>query len=206
MNAISRYFVRIGPEVRGPYDGGQLRQLAEVNVITPDTAAAVTSSGPWFKLGTVGEAPAIFPPRPELTFTEAKFAPTPDAAEPLDLREIIAYSNHLERVLRPSHPPELAAHLAAKAAAPPNEVEAMVRDVQDREAQFAPPPPPAPKWRPSRKLVLIVTLAVLGNGLLAGILTGYDGWRHELSLVITAGLAVIYNLGLLIAYHTLPKA
>ncbi len=200
-----RYFVRVGREVRGPYDVAQLRQLGDVQVITPATEAALASSGPWFKLESVAECAAIFPPRAELALTEAKFETTPDSPEPLDLREIIAYSNTLERVLRPSHPPDLAAHHAAKAAADPNDVESMVRGVQAIEAQFAPPPPPPPKWRPSRRLVLIASLAFLGNTMLAAILTFYEGWRHEFSLMISAGIAVIYNGGLLIAYRTLPK-
>ncbi len=205
MNPVSRYFVRVGGEVRGPYDVERLRQLAEVEVITPASESAVSPAGPWGALGAVAEAAVIFPPRAAIGLAEAKFAVTPDAAEPLDLRAIIAHSNNLERVLRPSHPPDLAAHHAAKAAAAPNEVEAMVRDVQAREAQFAPPPPPPPKWKPSRRLMLIAGLAVFGNAMLAAILTFYDGWNHPQSLAITGGLAAIYNGGLLIGYHTLPK-
>lgn len=205
MNPASRYFVRVGPEVRGPYEVAQLRELAEVEVITPASGAAPTRDGPWAALATVAEAADIFPPRAQLSLAAAKFAPTPDAPEPVDLREVIARANQQERVLRPSHPPDLEAHFAAKAAAPPNEIQAMVRDVQGREAQFAPPPPPAPPWRPSRRLVLIGTLAVIGNGMLAAILTWYEGWNHDLSIVITTGLVVVLNGGLLSAYFILPR-
>ncbi len=206
MNPVPRYFVRVGKEVRGPYDVAQLRQLAEVDVISPASEAAIAREGPWQPVGTLAQQAEIFPPRVEHAFKPTDFAVINDAATPpVDFRDIIAQAQVAGPVLRPSHPPDLAAHLAKKAAAEPNEIEAMVREVEARDAQFAPPPPPPPKWKPSRRFVLVMSMCVAGNGLIAGILTFYGGWNHNHSQVISTGLAVIFNGGLLLFYYQLPK-
>lgn len=206
MNSLPRYFVRVGNEVRGPYEVAQLRQLAEVEVIGPASDVAETREGPWQPAGALPRQAEIFPPRIEHAFKPTDFSVINDATTaPLDFRDLIDQAQVAGRVLRPSHPPDLAAHLAKKAAAEPNEVEAMVREVQAREAEFAPPPPPPPRWKPSRRLVLVVSLAIAGNGLLAAILTFYDAWNHPHSQVISAGLAVIFNGWLPILYYQLPK-
>lgn len=206
MNPVSRYFVRVGAEVRGPYDVAQLRQLAEVEVITPANEVASGREGPWQPAGALAQQAEIFPPRIDHAFKPTDFSVLNDAATPpLDFRDIIDQAQVAGRVLRPSHPSDLAAHFAKKAAAEPNEVEAMVREVQAREAEFAPPPPPPPKWKPSRRLVLVVSLAILGNALLAAVLTFYRGWGDQLSMMISAGLAVIFHGGLLMIYYQLPK-
>lgn len=72
-----RYFVRVEAEVRGPYDVDQLRQLAEVQVITPASDAARSRDGPWEKMATLADAVSIFPARAEIAFTAARFAATP---------------------------------------------------------------------------------------------------------------------------------
>ena len=206
MNPLPRYFVRVGEDVRGPYDIAQLRQLAEVDVISPANDVAGTREGPWQPAGTLAQQAEIFPPRTEHAFKPTDFSVINDAATPpVDFRDIIAQAQVTGPVLRPSHPPDLAAHFAKKAAAEPNEIEAMVREVQARDAEFAPPPPPPPPWRPSRRLVLVVSLAIAGNGLLAAILTYYDGWNHNHSQVISAGIAVIFNGWMPILYYQLPK-
>lgn len=206
MNSLPRYFVRVGEDVRGPYDVAQLRQLAEVDVISPANEVAGTREGPWQLAGALAQQAEIFPPRIEHAFKPTDFSVINDAASPpLDFRDIIAQAQVAGPVLRPSHPPDLAAHLAKKAAAEPNEIEAMVREVQARDAEFAPPPPPPPKWKPSRRLVLVVSLVILGNALLAAVLTFYRGWGDQLSIMISSGLAVIYHGGLLLIYYQLPK-
>lgn len=206
MNPLPRYFVRVGEDVRGPYDVAQLRQLAEVDVITPAHEVAGAREGPWQPAGALAQQAEIFPPRTEHALKPTDFSVINDAATPaVDFRDIIEQAQVAGRVLRPSHPSDLAAHFAKKAAAEPNEIEAMVREVQARDAEFAPPLPPPPPWRPSRRLVLVVSLAIAGNGLLAAILTFYDAWNHNHSQVITTGLAVIYNGWLLMLYHQLPK-
>lgn len=206
MNPLPRYFVRVADEVRGPYDVAQLRQLAEVDVITPANEVADTREGPWQRAGALAQQAEIFPPRTEHALKPTDFSVINDAATaPIDFRDIIAQAQVAGPVLRPSHPPDLAAHFAKKAAGEPNEVEAMVREVQARDAEFAPPPPPPPRWKPSRRLVLVVSLALAGNGLLAGILTYYDSWNHNHSQVISTGLAIIYNGWLMILYYQLPK-
>jgi hypothetical protein len=107
-------------------------------------------------------------------------------------------------VLRPSHPPDLAAHLAAKAAAP-NEVELMVQEVNRVQAQFAPPPPPPPKWRPSRKLKYVVAAGLLGNLALVAIPVAYGSWGEFWTMLVWQGWVVMFNGGLVAAYFVLPK-
>lgn len=211
MPATADYFVRIGAEVRGPYSAGQLAALAEAGVVTPVTEAALHAAGPWRPLETHPAQAAIFPPRAVLTFKPTEFPVVngpggPDAAPPVEIRDLIAQAAVPGRVLRPSHPPELAAHLAAQqAAGAENEVAAMVRDVQAREAEFAPPPPPPAPWRPSARLKWTVGLALAGNGLLAAIPTAYGAWDDPTSMLIVSGWAALWNAALAGAYFLLPR-
>ncbi len=205
MNSSPRYFVRVGAEVRGPYDVAQLRQLAEVDVITPANEVASTREGPWQPAGALAQQAEIFPPRTEHAFRPTDFSVINDAATPpLDFRDIIAQAQVAGPVLRPSHPPDLAAHLAKKAAAEPNEVEAMVRAVQAREAQFAPPPPPPPKRPMKRKLLLVLVVGALGNLGVIAVPTLYRAWDDRMSMLIITGWFVVLNGGLVSLYVALP--
>lgn len=211
MPATPDYFVRVGAEVRGPYSVGQLTALAEAGVVTPATAAAPHAEGPWSVLETHPAQATIFPPRAALNFKPTEF-PTvngpggTDMTPPVELRDIIAQAAVPGRVLRPSHPPELEAHRAAQqAAGADNEVAAMVRDVQAREAKFAPPPPPPGPWRPSARLKWVAALALLGNGLLAAIPTFYGAWGDWWTMLIFRGWFVLYNAALIVGYFLLPR-
>lgn len=202
--------MRIGGEVRGPYGVGQLKDLAEVGVVAHATEAATERTGPWATLATHPERAKIFPARTELGFKATEFAVLnkPEAAVAPHATEVqreLASVRGGARVLRPSHPPELAAHLAEKAAAPPNEIELMVREVQAIEAKFAPAPPPPKKWRPSERLKFIGALALLGNGVLVAIPVAYGAWGEFWTMIIFRGWFVIYNGALLVAYFLLPK-
>jgi hypothetical protein len=185
-----RHFVRVHDEVRGPYDVAQLRDLAEAGVVTPDTPAASQLAGPWAALGGHPERDVIFPPRVELPLKPATLPAASDANAPrVILSDIIAAAVTGDRVLRPSHPPDLAAYQAAKTAGPLNEVQEMVRAVNEREAQFAPPPPPPPQ-RPllTRRAKTILVLALIGNSLLLAIPFAYDALGDMWSMVIIRGL------------------
>jgi hypothetical protein len=146
-----------------------------------------------------------------LTFKPAEFPVVngpggPDAVPPLEVRDLLAQAVVPRRVLRPSHPPELHAHLAAQqSAGADNEVAAMVREVQAREAEFAPSPPPPGPWRPSARLTWSVGLALAGNGLLAAIPTAYGAWDDERSMLIVGGWAVLWNAALAGAYFAVPR-
>lgn len=206
MDPAVPQYLRIDREVRGPCDLATIRRLVENEVVTRDTEAAATAGGPWRSLESFAGVAALLPARRTLGFKAAAFATeNTSAAPPVDLRDVIAAANPGGRVLRPSHPPDLAAHLAAKAAAPPNEVELMVQEVNRVQAQFAPPPPPPPKWRPSRKLKYVVVAGVLGNLALVAIPVAYGSWGEFWTMLVWQGWVVMFNGGLVVAYFVLPK-
>jgi hypothetical protein len=206
MDPTMPQFLRIDREVRGPCDLAAIRRLIENEVVARDTEAALTASGPWQPLESFAGVEALLPARKMLGFKAAAFAVTNTAASPpIDLKDVIAAADSGGRVLRPSHPPDLAAHLAAKAAAPPNEVELMVQEVNRVQAQFAPPPPPPPKWRPSRKLKYVVATGLLGNLALVAIPVAYGSWGEFWTMLVWQGWVVMFNGGLVAAYFALPK-
>lgn len=203
-----RLFVRVGDEVRGPYDLGRLRQLAEVEVITPATEATEARTGPWARLDADETiAAAIFPARRRLGFREAEFArDNTGSAAPVDLREVIAAANA-------PPPPSLAGRTIARTTAAEagmtreaeGEVSQMVRAVGEKEAQFAPPPPPPKPWRPSRRLVLVGGIGLAGNAVLAAIPVVYDALGDQASMTMLLGWAGLFNAGLLILFKSVPK-
>ena len=207
MKPAPGLFVRIAGDVRGPYGVDQLRQLAEVEVITPATEAALSAAGPWARLETMIEVAAVFPPRAKLGFKPAEFAvDNRESAPEVNLRDLIASANG------PS-PPAVAAGMGARIAAgdaekkqkSPNEVAEFVRDVQRREAQFAPPLPPPKPWRPSRRLKFCVVLALAGNATLAAIPAIYGALHDEMSMTLLAAWAVLYNGGVTMVYFGMPR-
>src|SRR5688572_3119381 len=96
MNPAPRYFVRVGPEIRGPYDVAQLRQLAEVGVIAPMSEVAVGREGPWVVLDRMAQRDEVFPARTSLRFKAAEFTAenpaVPDASAPLDVQDLIEHT------------------------------------------------------------------------------------------------------------------
>lgn len=206
MSLSSRYFVRVGTEVRGPYDVAQLRQLAEVGVIARETESTIAADGPWTALETRTEGAEIFPPRVVLALKPTTFAVENDRAVPLaNVPAFVAAAQTSGRLLRSrdevNHPPAP----EPGPAAPPNDVELMVREVGEREAQFAPPPPPPPKRRMQRRQKLVALIAVLGNGTLLAIPTVYHAWGDDWAMIVIRGWFVIFNGGLVFAYFALPK-
>ena len=87
MSAPPASFVRINDAVRGPFTRDQLRTLAEVDVITPETEASAQPAGPWSKLRDAPDCAEIFPPRRQFQFKAREFEnvnqpPAPSAAGP----------------------------------------------------------------------------------------------------------------------------
>lgn len=197
MNPAPPLYVRVGTETRGPYGMGQLRELAEVGVVTEATECAVALEGPWTPLGTTTDAPLVFPPRPELGFKEREITRlNRDSTPPVDLQAIIDQAN------RPLSPAVAASAPRARADAPPsapNEVERMVTDVNEKLKALEPPPPPPPKWRPSSLQVLCAVLLVTGNAALASLRLFYD-FADELSGLILWSWMGLFGGGVVIFY------
>jgi hypothetical protein len=197
MNPTPHLFVRVGSETRGPYGTAQLRELADVAVITPSTDAAETPAGPWSPLGSTAEAGLIFPPRPELGFKGREIVRlNRDSAPPVVLQELI------DTVCRPLTPAQAAAVERARASPPPaapNEVERMVSDVNEKLRHLEPPPPPPPPWRPSSLQILCVLLLAIGNATLASLRFFYD-FADALSAPILLSWMVLFSGGVLFFY------
>lgn len=204
MNASIAYYVRRGAAVEGPYDLDQLKQLATQRAITPETEAAPAKDGPWSLMITLPEKAKIFPAAVGFA-GGAKFTSTADSDTPIELDDVIASSATPGPVLRSRQELEADVYRPAKPATPENEVEAMVRGVQTREAEFAPPPPPPPKKKISRRLVLVLTLAVCGNAVLAVIPLMYGTVGDEWGVMILRGWFLLFNGGLVAVYFGLPK-
>jgi hypothetical protein len=206
MNPAVPLYLRIDREVRGPCDRAMIQRLIESEVITHDTEAALAATGPWVRLESFAEVAAWLPPKKVLGFKAREFAAINSGdAPPLEVSALTAPAKTEGRILRPSHPAELAAPLSAKPAATPNEVEVMVREVERIEALHAPPPPPPKKWRPSRRLKLVVALAVIGNALLVAIPVGYGAWGEMWTMLIWRGWVLLFNAGLVAVYFAIPK-
>lgn len=206
MNSAPSLFVRIGDEVRGPYGIEQLRQLAEVGVITPATQTAESAAGPWTKLEAMAERAVVFPPRVEIKFKAREFAvENRDAGPPLDHRDLIAAAN--------LPPPATAGAAAARSVAaeaaiksgPANEVSEMVREVGRRDAEFAPPPPPPKRRGLSRRVKFVAVLAVVGNAILAAIPMAYGAMHDGQSMMIVGSWAVLYNGAMAMLYVSMPR-
>jgi hypothetical protein len=199
-------FVQIGAEIRGPYDVEQLRQLAEVEVITPATEAAETATGPWTKLEMRTERAAVFPSRAQMKFKATEFAvKNRDSETPLDHRDMIAAANLPPPATAGAAAERFAAAEADKKSTASDEVGEMVREVARRHADFAPPPPPPKRRRWSRRLKLVAVLAVVGNAVLAAIPVAYGAMHDGQSMMMVGGWAVLYNGAMAMLYFSMPR-
>jgi hypothetical protein len=202
MNSAPPLYVRVGPETRGPYGTGQLRELAEVGVVTPATEAAVALAGPWTPLGTAADALLVFPPRPVLGFKEREITRlNRDSTPPVELRDLIDPLN------RPPSPGEAAALELARASVRPaalNEVERMVTEVNDKLRLLEPPLPPPPKWRPSSLQLLCALLLVSGNAALSSLRLFYD-FADDTSGAILLGWMGLFSAGVVVCYFSARK-
>lgn len=205
MPASDRLFLQLEDGVAGPYTPAQLRELAEGAVVRTQTPAARSPEGPWQPLGDLPQAPEIFPPKTALGFKPKAFEDVNRGAPAVALTPV----EKTEPVLAlksPSVPVDADAAAASipDATAPPNNIREMVDEVAAIEARIAPPPPPPKRWRPSGRLQLIGTLALLGNGVVFAVPFFYDS-TDVFSETILRGWLVIYNGGLVVAYVQLPK-
>jgi hypothetical protein len=198
------YFLRIDGVIRGPCDLGEMRALGLSGAIHAETEVAPAREGPWSLLITIPERAAVLPAGIALA-ANPQFERTADSQTPVHLDDLIATAATPGKLLRTHEDLHADVYRAPRPATPENEVEAMVRDVQAREAQFAPPAPPGPKRKISRRLVLVLTAALLGNGLLVALPLIYDATKDEWAMMVFRGWLVIFNGGLVATYFVLPK-
>jgi hypothetical protein len=81
----------------------------------------------------------------------------------------------------------------------------MVCGVRAREAEFAPPLPPPPKRKVSRRLVLVLALAIGGNAVFAAIPDVYGAFGDVRAIPISPGWALITTGGPVVVYFAPPK-
>ena len=99
-------YLLIGNEVRGPFTPDQLRTLAEVRAITPETDASDHAGGPWSKLQDRPDCAEIFPESRQFKFKARAFENVNQAAEPpVDHRELIAAANRRPDAIPGAPPP-----------------------------------------------------------------------------------------------------
>ena len=98
-------FLRLKNEVRGPFRKEQLRELAELWVITPATEASESAAGPWQKIQEAAGYADVFPERIQYQFKTKEFARLNlDTTPPVDHRDLIAAANR-GRSTAPGFPP-----------------------------------------------------------------------------------------------------
>jgi hypothetical protein len=180
-------FVRIDDAVRGPFTPDQLRQLAEVGAITPETGASAQAGGSWLRLQDLPGCAEIFPQSRQFLFKAREFENVNQGPGPrVDLRDVIAAAN------RPPAAP--AAGPASVPATAPNEVFDILRQNRARERdagldELAPLPP-----RPNRRRRDFLILLIGGNLLfLTGFLTVP---RNVVTVLFAFSGAVFYTASL----------
>ena len=104
-----RFFVRLNGEPHGPFATEQLRELADVGVVTPQTEAALDAAGPWTTLCALPESAGIFPDRRQFQFKARVFESVNRSdTPPVDHRELIAAAQrggNAPAATRPAAPP-----------------------------------------------------------------------------------------------------
>src|SRR5207248_2734953 len=90
MESNRIHFVRIAGAVRGPVDVDQLREMASIAVVTPETEIAPHADGPWVRLATLAICPDVFPARRAIEFRAAQFEVINENAAPtMDPQQVI---------------------------------------------------------------------------------------------------------------------
>jgi hypothetical protein len=150
-------YLLIGNEVRGPFTPDQLRKLAEVGAITPETDASARAAGPWSKLQDRPDCAEFFPERRQFQFKAREFENVNQAPEPpVDHRELIAAANR-----RPDAVPGVPPPLPPPAA---NDVLDIVRETTRAQTRHEKAVDLTP--RPNQRLRDYLILMVLVNGFL----------------------------------------
>lgn len=148
-------YLLIGNEVRGPFTPDQLRTLAEVRAITPETHASAHAAGPWLKVQGRPDCAEIFPERRQFQFKGRAFENVNQApAPPVDHRELIAAANR-----RPDAVPGAPSPRPPPAA---NDVLDIVRETTRAQTRHEKAVDLTP--RPNRRLRDYLILMVLVNG------------------------------------------
>ena len=99
-------FLRLNNEVRGPFRKEQLRELAELWVITPATEASESAAGPWTRIQETAGYADVFPERTQYQFKTKEFAKLNlDTTPPVDHRDLIAAANRGSSTAPGFHPP-----------------------------------------------------------------------------------------------------
>jgi hypothetical protein len=87
-------FLRLNNEVRGPFGKDQLRELAELWVITPATEVSESAAGPWTRIQEAAGCADVFRERTHYQFKAREFTRLNlDTTPPVDHRDLIAAAN-----------------------------------------------------------------------------------------------------------------
>ncbi|MGA2445487.1 MAG: hypothetical protein ABSG50_08705 [Opitutaceae bacterium] len=99
-------FLRLNNEVRGPFGKDQLRELAELWVITPATEVSESAAGPWTRIQEAAGCADVFRERPQYQFKAKEFAKLNlDTTPPVDHRDLIAAANRGRSTAPGFYPP-----------------------------------------------------------------------------------------------------
>jgi hypothetical protein len=196
MEPSRNYVVRIAGGVRGPMGVEQMRDLASVDVVTPETEIATDAAGPWVRIATLPIFAEVFPERRALAFKSKQFEEiNRDSTPAVDLEETIERSKRIPAALRGREvivkQPGLGVRLESDQ---PSEVLEMVRDVTRRVAANAPPPPPPPPVKSRfRRWPWFAALSLVGTGGILCIPLFYDRQYDDWSVAILTGWIGLFN-------------
>ncbi len=175
------FFVRLNGVTRGPFTPDQLRELAEVGVVTPQAVASAQAAGPWSRLQDLPGGAGLFRERPQFQFKPREFerANLPDAA-PVDHRELIAAAGRGKRQPPADRPPPTA-----------NDVKELLRENTRIQLQHEKPvdltPRPNRRWRD-----FLIAMTVVNGFFVASLLFGGGGVFALSGIVIgSAGITWI---------------
>ncbi len=99
-------FLRLNNEVRGPFRKEQLRELAELWIITPATEVSESVAGPWTKIQEATGCADVFRERTQYQFKAKEFAKLNlDTTPPVDHRDLIAAANRGNSTVPGFYPP-----------------------------------------------------------------------------------------------------
>jgi hypothetical protein len=196
MEPSRHYVVRIAGEVRGPMGVEQMRDLASVDVITPETEIAPHAAGPWARIATLPVFSDVFPERRALGFKAKQFEEiNHDSTPAVDFEKTIAQSRRMPASFRGKEvivkPQGLGVKLASDQ---PSEVLEMVLEVNRRVAAHAPPPPPPPPV-PSRfrRWPWFAALSFAGTTGIFCIPFLYERQFDDMSVAILFGWVGMFN-------------
>jgi hypothetical protein len=180
-------FLRLNQEVRGPFGPAILKQLAETGVITPDSEASLDSTGPWVPMVELGDYATIFPLKRYFRFKEPSFDNVNQAPGPtVDHREIIAAAN------RPAPSRKVPQPARSAAAAPPNDVDSILRENRRIQAGWEKPLDRTPRSNRRRSDYLITMAAI--NGIFIWRLVA--NWGDPTTMVFGISGIVVTTCGL----------